>query len=156
MNEFSSLVKNIRKDRDITQQEAADLAGVGLRFIRDLEQGKASLRLDKVNQVLQHFGKKAGPVECRSLDALHPIAQRYVWWKEPHEALENSIHFLCQVMTLATWDDARTVFNFFGKKKFIDALLNAPPGVFNQRSWHYWYYRLGFKHVPPLPSKNFN
>jgi predicted transcriptional regulator len=39
----------------------AGKAGVGLRFIRDLEQGKTTLRLDKVNQVLKLFGKELGP-----------------------------------------------------------------------------------------------
>ncbi len=47
----------------LTQPELAEKAGVGLRFIRDLEQGKETLRLDKVNQVLQLFGYEAGPVQ---------------------------------------------------------------------------------------------
>lgn len=46
----------------LTQPELAAKAGVGLRFIRDLEQGKETLRLDKVNQVLQLFGYQAGAV----------------------------------------------------------------------------------------------
>ena len=44
---------------------AADRAGVGLRFVRDLEQGKETLRLDKVNQVLQMFG---GAVSVGEMD----------------------------------------------------------------------------------------
>jgi predicted transcriptional regulator len=43
----------------------ADRAGVGLRFIRDLEQGKATLQLDKVNQVLALFGHRMEPVAFR-------------------------------------------------------------------------------------------
>jgi y4mF family transcriptional regulator len=46
----------------LTQPELAEKAGVGLRFIRELEQGKETLRLDKVNQVLQLFGYEAGAV----------------------------------------------------------------------------------------------
>ena len=49
-------VKKKRKELGMTQPELANRAGVGLRFIRDLEQGKVSLRLDKVNQVLELFG----------------------------------------------------------------------------------------------------
>ena len=49
----------------MTQPELAEKAGVGLRFIRDLEQGKETLRLDKVNQVLKLFGYEVGPVEIR-------------------------------------------------------------------------------------------
>lgn len=44
------------------QPELAEKAGVGLRFIRELEQGKETLRLDKVNQVLQLFGYEVGAV----------------------------------------------------------------------------------------------
>ena len=47
----------------LTQITLALKAGVGLRFIRDLEQGKKTLRLDKVNQVLLFFGYQAGPVK---------------------------------------------------------------------------------------------
>ena len=59
---FSRFVKEKRKAANLTQPELAEKAGVGLRFVRDLEQGKETLRLDKVNQVLQLFGYQAGPV----------------------------------------------------------------------------------------------
>lgn len=54
-------VKERRKTLGLTQRSLADRAGVGLRFIRDLEQGKESLRLDKVNQVLALFGNRMEP-----------------------------------------------------------------------------------------------
>lgn len=60
---FSEFVKERRKQVKLTQPELAQKAGVGLRFIRELEQGKETLRLDKVNQVLQLFGYRAGPVK---------------------------------------------------------------------------------------------
>lgn len=59
---LSQFVKQRRKQTGLTQEELAYKAGVGLRFIRDLEQGKATLRLDKVNQVLRLFNHEAGPV----------------------------------------------------------------------------------------------
>lgn len=49
-------IKAKRKERHMTQVMLADYAGVGLRFVRDLEQGKQTVRLDKVNQVLALFG----------------------------------------------------------------------------------------------------
>ena len=58
----SSFVKEKRNAANLTQPELAQKAGVGLRFIRDLEQGKETLRLDKVNQVLQLFGFQVGAV----------------------------------------------------------------------------------------------
>ena len=59
----SSFVKQKRSLSRLTQPELAEKAGVGLRFIRELEQGKESLRLDKVNQVLKLFGYEMGPVK---------------------------------------------------------------------------------------------
>ncbi|MDZ4709044.1 MAG: helix-turn-helix transcriptional regulator [Saprospiraceae bacterium] len=58
-------VKVKRKAVKLTQPELAEKAGVGLRFIRELEQSKESLRLDKVNQVLKLFGYEVGPVELK-------------------------------------------------------------------------------------------
>ncbi len=59
---IANFVKAKRKAVNLTQPELAEKAGVGLRFIRELEQGKESMRLDKVNQVLQLFGYEVGPV----------------------------------------------------------------------------------------------
>jgi y4mF family transcriptional regulator len=59
---LSEFVKHKRKLVKLTQPELAEKAGVGLRFVRELEQGKETLRLDKVNQVLQLFGHEVGAV----------------------------------------------------------------------------------------------
>ncbi len=66
---ISDFTKQKRKAVGLTQPELAEKAGVGLRFIRDLEQGKESLRLDKVNQVLQLFGFRVGPVEFNTKES---------------------------------------------------------------------------------------
>ncbi|AEI50610.1 helix-turn-helix transcriptional regulator [Runella slithyformis] len=55
-------VKEKRNAAKLTQPELAEKAGVGLRFVRELEQGKQTLKLDKVNQVLQLFGYETGAV----------------------------------------------------------------------------------------------
>lgn len=60
LNEF---VKTRRTAVKLTQPELAEKAGVGLRFLRELEQGKETLRLDKVNQVLNLFGYEVGAVQ---------------------------------------------------------------------------------------------
>lgn len=60
---ISNFVKEKRGLAKLTQPELAEKAGVGLRFVRDMEQGKETLRLDKVNQVLRLFGYEMGPVE---------------------------------------------------------------------------------------------
>lgn len=55
MNNLSPIVKSLRKQYNLTQEDLSLKSGVGLRFVRDLEQGKESLRLDKVNQLLDFF-----------------------------------------------------------------------------------------------------
>lgn len=55
MNNLSITVKMLRKRYNLTQEELSLKSGVGLRFVRDLEQGKETLRLDKVNQLLDFF-----------------------------------------------------------------------------------------------------
>lgn len=62
---LSQFIKDRRKQLGLTQPELADRAGVGLRFIREFEQGKETVRLDKVNQVLALFGHEAGPVPIK-------------------------------------------------------------------------------------------
>jgi y4mF family transcriptional regulator len=59
---LKAFVKGRRKLVRLTQTELALKAGVGLRFMRELEQGKQTLRLDKVNQVLNLFGYQVGAV----------------------------------------------------------------------------------------------
>lgn len=55
----------MRKEHNLTQIELSEKSGVGLRFVRELEQGKETLRLDKVNQVLNLFGAEVGVVPIK-------------------------------------------------------------------------------------------
>ncbi len=59
---LSEFVKERRKMLHLTQPDLAEKAGVGLRFVRELEAGKQTLRIDKVNQVLKLFGHHLEPV----------------------------------------------------------------------------------------------
>lgn len=61
--ELSLFIKEKRKQTNLTQSDLAQKAGVGLRFVREIEQGKTTLRLDKVNQVLRLFGHELSPTE---------------------------------------------------------------------------------------------
>ena len=61
MKSIGSFVKENRKAAGLTQEEFAARAGLGLRFVRDLEQGKQTVRMDKVNQALSMFGAEAVP-----------------------------------------------------------------------------------------------
>jgi y4mF family transcriptional regulator len=62
MEKLSQFVKERRKRLGLTQEDLSFKAGVGLRFVRELEQGKESLMIDKVNQILSLFGHELGPV----------------------------------------------------------------------------------------------
>ena len=64
-NNLSTYVKEMRRQFGLTQVDLAAKSGVGLRFLRELEQGKETLRLDKVNQVLMLFGQEVGPVPIK-------------------------------------------------------------------------------------------
>ncbi len=68
---LSTFIKQKRSVSGLTQPELAEKAGVGLRFIRELEQGKETLRLDKVNQVLNLFGYEMGPLKSDQKTANH-------------------------------------------------------------------------------------
>lgn len=64
---ISEHIKSKRKAYGLTQTELSERSGVGLRFIREMEQGKKTLRMDKVNQVLALFGEELGPAKAKVL-----------------------------------------------------------------------------------------
>lgn len=61
MSIIGDYIKEKRKKAGLTQEEFALRSGLGLRFVRELEQGKETVRLDKVNQALAMFGCEAVP-----------------------------------------------------------------------------------------------
>ncbi len=63
MTQLAKYVKEMRKQYRLTQVDLSQKSGVGLRFVRELEQGKETLRLDKVNQVLALFGATMTPAK---------------------------------------------------------------------------------------------
>ena len=65
---LSKYVKAMRKQYNLTQVELSEKSGVGLRLVRELEQGKQTLRLDKVNQILNLFGCEVGVVPLSKTD----------------------------------------------------------------------------------------
>lgn len=61
---LAAQIKELRKKAGLTQDELAKRTGVGLRFVREVERGKATVRLDKVNQVLALFGYHVAAVKA--------------------------------------------------------------------------------------------
>ena len=68
MSVIGDKVKILRKEAGLTQEEFALRSGLGLRFVREFEQGKDTVRLDKVNQALSMFGMEAIPGIIQQLD----------------------------------------------------------------------------------------
>ncbi|TDX00536.1 type II toxin-antitoxin system Y4mF family antitoxin [Dinghuibacter silviterrae] len=61
MTPLAKVVKEKRKAHKMTQQDLSQKSGLGLRLIREIEQGKSSMRMDKVNQLLSLFGMELIP-----------------------------------------------------------------------------------------------
>ena len=66
--EIGKFVKQKRKEAGLTQEEFALFSGLSIRFIRDLEQGKTTCKMDTINQALKMFGYELGPVKKESKD----------------------------------------------------------------------------------------
>jgi hypothetical protein len=84
---------------------------------------------------------------------LAAIARRVCWWEPASNTIKDTPLFLCRVMALGTWDDTCFALEHYGRNAFRKALQNAPPGLFDSRSWHYWHHRLELLPVPPLPQR---
>ena len=84
---------------------------------------------------------------------LRRIASRVVWWDTPEHVVLRLDDFLCRVMALGDLADANYVEQTYGVDRLRTALLSAPAGVLDARSWHYWHHRLGLGAPGPLPSR---
>ena len=75
MNRIAQYIKENRKAAGLTQEEFAMRSGLGLRFVRELEQGKKTVRLDKVNQALAMFGAEAVPGKIEGVSSWYTEQQ---------------------------------------------------------------------------------
>jgi hypothetical protein len=85
--------------------------------------------------------------------ALLNVARRVVWFKDPQEALTDPVHFLAHVMTYGTVEDLQALEGIVSQADFCAVLDQAPPGIFESRSWAYWNLRCGRQPAPPLPQR---
>lgn len=91
-------------------------------------------------------------------ELIQALAGKYIWWETPEKACMWPERVIAQVMNLGDFDDAKALLETFGGPVFIKTLKEAEAGWFNQRSWHYWHYRLNnaaLGGVPPLPVRHF-
>ena len=92
------------------------------------------------------------------LDSLKQLANKYVWWKTPDEAVCMPERVIAQVMNIGDYDDVRELSRQVGDDVLRKVLLQAQAGQFGKRSWAYWNYRLGLAsvdHVPAMPVRRF-
>jgi hypothetical protein len=83
------------------------------------------------------------------------VAGRVVWFKPPAETLQEPVHFLAHVMTYGTVEDLRALEGVLDESEFLETLENAPPGIFDARSWAYWNLKFDRIPPPPLPERRF-
>lgn len=93
-----------------------------------------------------------------ALACLRRLAARYVWWKSPEEAMQFPDRVAAQVMNLGDWKDVVEMVDAVGEEYLRSVLGHAEAGQLNERSWHYWHYRLGMaeygiRPVPPMPVR---
>ena len=81
------------------------------------------------------------------------VAKRVVWFENPEESLRDQNRFLAYLMTYGTLEEVLIVRKYFSDETFASALRNAPPGIFDIRSWTYWNLRYGRDPIPPLPQR---
>lgn len=84
---------------------------------------------------------------------LQHLARRVIWVEEPDQALADPVRFLAYAMTYATHEDMQIIRNYLSTDDLQDALTQAPPGIFDSRSWASWYVVLDQLPVPPLPVR---
>ena len=99
---------------------------------------------------------KVSRIDLSSIpDDLALVARRMVCHEPPEQALAWPERFLSYVMTYGTASDIVTTEKYFEAAAFRRALENAPPGVFDGRSWAYWNTVLGRVPIPPMPKRKF-
>lgn len=81
------------------------------------------------------------------------VARRVVWFDEPEKALADPVRFLVHVMVFGTIEDLAALRGIVGRDEYREALEQAPPGIFDARSWAYWNLVCARKPAPPLPTR---
>jgi hypothetical protein len=81
------------------------------------------------------------------------VARRVIWFEEPEPALADPVQFLAHVMVFGTVEDLKALCGIVGKDKYRKVLEQAPPGIFDARSWAYWNLVCGRNPAPPLPVR---
>jgi hypothetical protein len=86
---------------------------------------------------------------------LYAVAERTVWFKPPADAINYPLHFIAHVLTYGLHEDVTTLRQYISDEELAEAIINAPPGIFDPRSWAYWNLKIGRYPTPPMPRRTF-
>ena len=84
------------------------------------------------------------------------VARRLVWFRTPEDAVTDPVRFIAHVLTYGTHEDVETLRRHVSEDELGEAVRNAPPGVFDPRSWAYWNLKIGRYPPPPMPRREFS
>lgn len=87
------------------------------------------------------------------------FAAKYIWWKDPEDAIRYPKKVISQVMNIGTLEDMSSLSELLPAEYLIGTLTSAEIGQFSDKSWGFWHYRLGlceFGKVPAMPSRSFD
>lgn len=142
--------------------EAAAMAGVKKpNFVRDIASRSdfpkpigalASGRIWRKTDVEAFLGRMH---RASSAEEIGSIAKRVMWWQPADRTLKRPLRFVAQVMAIGSLDEIERVRARYGERALERVLNDAPAGIFDARSWHYWHLVLGHSSVPPLPIRRF-
>jgi hypothetical protein len=81
------------------------------------------------------------------------VAPNVIWFEPAERALADPIRFLAHLMTYGTAEEVAIVMRYLSLEDFREALEQAPPGIFDERSWNYWHLMTGRHPPPPMPKR---
>lgn len=84
---------------------------------------------------------------------IRELSRRVIWFEPPEKAVAILPRFLAYVMTYGTFQDVAVLRRYLSEDDLRQALDEAPPGIFDPRSWAYWNLKLGRYPAPPLPQR---
>ncbi len=95
---------------------------------------------------------KGKPIPPIYRSALLPVARRVFWWGQPEDWMQDVIRFTAQVMVFGDWSDTTLTWRLLSPSLFRQVLAQAPPGVFDPKSWAFWHHYFQIT-TPPLPKR---
>lgn len=84
---------------------------------------------------------------------IEAIARRVIWFEEPRQALADPVRFVSYAMTYGTYADVAIIQKHLSETDLLEAVSNAPGGIFDPRSWAFWNLKLGRYPTPPMPKR---